>query len=131
VLLDDADLDVAIPSIRALSLRNTGQVCSNKTRIVVAASRRDEVLDRLVGMVESMPVGDPFDPTTEIGPLANARQRDRVERYVEEAKRAGVKLLIGGGRPEGLDRGYFVEPTIFEDRPGGGLRAGAHGAHVP
>ncbi|MEE4023658.1 aldehyde dehydrogenase [Gordonia sp. PKS22-38] len=115
VLLDDADMDVAIPSIRALSLRNTGQVCSNKTRIVVAQSRRDELLERLVDMVESMPVGDPFDATTEIGPVANSRQRERVEGYVRDAKDAGLRLLIGGGRPAGLDRGYYVEPTIFAD----------------
>ncbi|GAB92551.1 aldehyde dehydrogenase [Gordonia rhizosphera] len=115
VLLDDADLDLAIPSIRALSLRNTGQVCSNKTRIVVAASRRDELLDRLVDMIGSMPVGDPFDPATEIGPVASAVQRDRVEDYVGDAKAAGLKLLVGGGRPAGLDRGFYVEPTIFAD----------------
>ncbi|MGV9711480.1 aldehyde dehydrogenase [Gordonia sp. NPDC003424] len=115
VLLDDADLDLAIPSIRALSLRNTGQVCSNKTRIVVAASRRDELLDRLVDMIGSMPVGDPFDPATEIGPVASAVQRDRVEGYVNDAKAAGLKLLVGGGRPDGLDRGFYVEPTIFAD----------------
>ncbi len=115
VLLDDADLDLAIPSIRALSLRNTGQVCSNKTRIVVAASRRDELLDRLVDMIGSMPVGDPFDPATEIGPVASAVQRDRVEGYVNDAKAAGLKLLVGGGRPAGLDRGFYVEPTIFAD----------------
>ncbi|MFW0793504.1 aldehyde dehydrogenase [Gordonia sp. CPCC 205515] len=115
VLLDDADLDLAIPSIRALSLRNTGQVCSNKTRIVVAASRRDELLDRLVDMVHSMPVGDPFDPATEIGPVASAVQRERVEGYVNDAKAAGLKLLVGGGRPDALDRGFYVEPTIFAD----------------
>ncbi|MER6877034.1 aldehyde dehydrogenase family protein, partial [Amycolatopsis sp. NPDC000673] len=69
VLLDDADLDAAIAAVRAVSLRNTGQVCSNKTRIVVSRSRRDELHDRLVDLIGSMPVGDPFDPATEIGPL--------------------------------------------------------------
>ena len=115
VVLDDADLDVVIPSIRALSLRNTGQVCSNKTRIVVARSRRKELHDALVGMVESMPIGDPFDRATEVGPVANEAQLRRVERYVNDARNSGLNLLVGGGRPDGLAHGFFVEPTIFAD----------------
>ncbi|NEW26651.1 aldehyde dehydrogenase [Nocardia cyriacigeorgica] len=115
VLLDDVDLDVAVPAIRALSLRNSGQVCSNKTRIVVARSRRDELLDRLRAMVDSMPVGDPFDPATEVGPLVSSAQRARVEGYITAARDSGAKLLVGGGRPTGLDRGWYVEPTIFTD----------------
>ncbi|MEU6563281.1 aldehyde dehydrogenase [Nocardia nova] len=115
VLLDDADFDVVIPAIRALSLRNSGQVCSNKTRIVVPRSRRDELLDRLVAMIESMPVGDPFDPATEVGPMVSATHRARVEGYINGAKDSGAKLIVGGGRPGGLDRGWYVEPTVFAD----------------
>lgn len=115
VLLEDADLDVAIPAIRALSLRNSGQVCSNKTRIVVSQSLRDELHDRLRDMIGSMPVGDPFNPVTEIGPLVSSAQRQRVEGYIEDAKSSGESLLVGGGRPEGLDHGWYVEPTIFID----------------
>ncbi|MGV9861443.1 aldehyde dehydrogenase [Rhodococcus koreensis] len=115
VLLDDADLDAAVAAIRAVSLRNSGQVCSNKTRIVVARSRRDELHDRLVDLIESMPVGDPFDPATEIGPMVSANQRSRVEGYIDDAKGSGASLLVGGGRPDGLDRGWYVEPTIFTD----------------
>ncbi|MEV6218058.1 aldehyde dehydrogenase [Nocardia sp. NPDC051833] len=115
VLLDDADLDAAVPVIRALSLRNSGQVCSNKTRIVVARSLRDDLYDRLRDMIGSMPVGDPFDPATEVGPLVSRAQRDRVEGYIAAARDAGNQVLAGGGRPEGLDRGWFVQPTIFAD----------------
>ena len=115
VLLDDADLDAAIAAIRAVSLRNSGQVCSNKTRIVVARSRRAELHDRLVDLIESMPVGDPFDPTTEIGPMASAAHRARVERYIADGKSSDATLLVGGGRPSGLDRGWYVDPTIFAD----------------
>ncbi|MEV0063371.1 aldehyde dehydrogenase [Nocardia sp. NPDC050718] len=115
VLLDDADLDAAVPVIRALSLRNSGQVCSNKTRIVVARSLRDDLYDRLRDMIGSMPVGDPFDPATEVGPLVSRAQRDRVEGYIAAARDAGNRVLAGGGRPEGLDRGWFVQPTIFAD----------------
>lgn len=115
VLLDDADFDVVLPAIRALSLRNSGQVCSNKTRIVVPRSRRDELIDRMVAMIESMPVGDPFDPATEIGPMVSATHRARVEGYINGAKASGANLVIGGGRPTGLDRGWYVEPTVFAD----------------
>ncbi|MFF2392433.1 aldehyde dehydrogenase [Nocardia sp. NPDC058114] len=115
ILLDDTALDVAVPIIRALSLRNTGQVCSNKTRIVVARSLRDELYDRLREMVAAMPVGDPFDPATEIGPLVSRGQRERVESFIADARADGNKVLVGGGRPEGLDRGWYVQPTIFAD----------------
>lgn len=116
VLLDDADLDAAIAAIRAASLRNSGQVCSNKTRIVVARSVRDELHDRLVDLIGSMPVGDPFDPATEIGPMASSLQRERVEGYISDGKASGASVLVGGGgRPDGLERGWYVTPTIFAD----------------
>jgi aldehyde dehydrogenase (NAD+) len=114
ILLEDADLDAAIAAIRSVSMRNTGQVCSNKTRLVVARSLRAEMNDRLVEMIRSMPLGDPFDPATEIGPLANLNQRTRVEGYIAEGKASGARLLIGGDRPD-IDRGYYISPTIFTD----------------
>lgn len=115
VLLDDADLDAAVAAIRAVSLRNSGQVCSNKTRIVVARSRRTELHDRLVDLVESLQVGDPFDPATEVGPMASASHRQRVEGYIADGKGAGASVLVGGGRPVDLERGWYVDPTVFVD----------------
>ncbi|WP_025778238.1 aldehyde dehydrogenase [Brevibacterium sp. VCM10] len=115
VVLADADLDQVIPAIRALSLRNTGQVCSNKTRIVAARSIRDELNDRLAEMMRSMPVGDPFDPDVEIGPLASAAQLERVLGYIESGKSSGAGLLLGGDRPSDLGAGYYVSPTVFTD----------------
>ena len=115
VLLGDADLDAAVAAIRAVSLRNSGQVCSNKTRIVVARSRRDELYDRLTDLIASMPVGDPFDPATEVGPMVSEHQRTRVEGYIADGKASGASVLVGGSRPEGLDRGWYVAPTVFAD----------------
>jgi aldehyde dehydrogenase (NAD+) len=64
---------------------------------------------------ESVPYGDPTDPSNIMGPLINARQRDRVLGYIEKGKAEGAKLLVGGGRPQHLEKGYYVEPTLFAD----------------
>ena len=115
VILDDADMDVAVESIRTLSLRNSGQTCSNKTRILVSPRREAELKDRLVAAIQAMSVGDPTDPKTQIGPLVAERQRGRVEGYIDAGKVEGAKVLVGGGRPADLDHGWFVQPTIFTD----------------
>jgi acyl-CoA reductase-like NAD-dependent aldehyde dehydrogenase len=113
VILDDADLETTVERLRMGSLRNSGQVCSLKTRLVVSTRRERELLDRLVALLESMPVGDPHDPATQIGPMVAARQRRVVENYIKIGLEQGAKIVAGGGRPPGLDRGWFVEPTIF------------------
>ncbi|KQT93506.1 aldehyde dehydrogenase [Marmoricola sp. Leaf446] len=113
ILLPDADLDQAVEAMRMGSFRNSGQVCSLKTRVLVHRDQHDEVVERMVGLVESMPVGDPIDEATQIGPMVSRRQRDVVEGYIAAGSQEGARLVVGGGRPRGLDRGYFVEPTIF------------------
>jgi acyl-CoA reductase-like NAD-dependent aldehyde dehydrogenase len=113
VFLDDADLDDAVERLRLGSLRNSGQVCSLKTRLIVSKRRERELLDRVVALVESMPVGDPFDPATQIGPLASSRQRNVVESYIDIGIAEGGRVVVGGGRPSGHDRGWYVEPTVF------------------
>ncbi|HEX3678625.1 MAG TPA: aldehyde dehydrogenase [Galbitalea sp.] len=115
IILDDADLDAAVSSLRLGSFRNNGQVCSLKTRLVVPSDLESEFLDRLCALLDSMPIGDPRDQTTEIGPLVSTRQRDRVENYIDSGVSEGARLVRGGGRPVGLDRGWFVEPTVFAD----------------
>jgi acyl-CoA reductase-like NAD-dependent aldehyde dehydrogenase len=113
ILLDDADLAAAAESLRVGSFRNTGQVCSLKTRVLVPRSREGEFLDAFSAVVNSMPLGDPRDPATQLGPLISATQRERVEGYIASGKAQGARVVVGGGRPDGLDSGYFVEPTIF------------------
>ncbi|MXP23526.1 aldehyde dehydrogenase family protein [Gordonia sp. HNM0687] len=114
IFLDDADLDSAVESLRYLSLRNSGQVCSLKTRLVVPQGLKDEVLDRLTALIESMPVGDPTHPVTQIGPMVTQRHRGVVEGYIASGREQGATVVAGGGRPD-IDRGWFVEPTIFAD----------------
>ncbi len=114
VILDDADLDLTVESLRLGSFRNNGQICTLKTRLVVPAALQDEIVDRLGSLLQSMPVGDPKDEATQIGPLVSARQRERVERYIQLGVSHGARLVIGGGRPD-TARGWFVEPTVFAD----------------
>jgi acyl-CoA reductase-like NAD-dependent aldehyde dehydrogenase len=75
--------------------------------------RHDEFVDTLAAIFSSVQVGDPFDPSTQLGPLTSARQRDRVEGYISKGIDEGATLVTGGGRPGHLDRGWFVEPTVF------------------
>jgi len=115
VFLDDADLDTAVETLRIGSFRNNGQVCTLKTRLLVPSKLHGEFLDRLSALVDDLVVGDPNDPATHIGPLVSARQRARVEGYIKAGLREGATLVRGGGRPAGLDHGWFVEPTVFTD----------------
>ncbi|AHH17494.1 putative aldehyde dehydrogenase [Nocardia nova SH22a] len=113
VVLDDADLESTVSALRTGAFRNTGQVCSSKTRVVVSRRRAAEFADALRDATEGMPVGDPSDPRTEFGPLVSSRQREAVEGYIRSGRAEGATVVLGGGRPHGLDTGWFVEPTIF------------------
>ncbi len=115
VILDDADLGAVARSISGAECLMTGQVCASLTRIVVTRSRHDELVEALAGTFSQVRVGDPFDPQTQMGPLAMSRQRDRVEGYIAKGIAEGATLASGGGRPKHLDRGWFVEPTVFAD----------------
>lgn len=115
VILEDADLDLVVESVKKLSLRNSGQVCSNKTRLVVPEALRPEITDRVASMLGGLAVGDPADPSTDIGPLVSERQRESVESYIEIGQDEGARLICGGARPPGLGSGWFVQPTLFAD----------------
>jgi acyl-CoA reductase-like NAD-dependent aldehyde dehydrogenase len=115
IVLDDANIGQMLQSLVPYSMPITGQVCFSLTRVLVPKSRAREVLDAYVGAVQGTKVGDPFEPETQMGPLAMKRQLDRVQGYIAKGKQEGARLVTGGGRPRGLDRGYFVEPTVFAD----------------
>jgi acyl-CoA reductase-like NAD-dependent aldehyde dehydrogenase len=115
ILLDDADFKAALPALMVYTMPITGQVCFSLTRILVPESRKQEFLDLYLGAVSNIKVGDPFDPTTHMGPLTMARQLDRVQGYIAAGRDEGARLLCGGGRPKGLDKGYYIEPTVFTD----------------
>ncbi len=113
VILDDMDIPTAADTLATAECMLTGQVCSSLTRIVVTRRRHDEMVEALAGAFSGVRVGDPFDPNTQMGPLVAERQRDRVEGYIAKGKADGATLVTGGGRPNHLERGYYVEPTVF------------------
>ena len=115
IILDDADLDLFLSQLPMVSLGGNGQGCVLCTRLLVARKLYADLQDGLVSTLAQLPVGDPHDPRTVFGPLAMQRQRDRVEGYIRAGRDGGARLLVGGGRPAHLDRGFFVEPTVFAD----------------
>ncbi|MGB6053050.1 MAG: aldehyde dehydrogenase [Rhodococcus sp. (in: high G+C Gram-positive bacteria)] len=115
ILLDDMDIASTMPMLLMSGLMNSGQACVAQTRILAPRSRYDEILDAMVAGLGWMTVGDPKDPATQMGPLISKKQRDRVEGYIAKGKEEGARIVCGGGRPEGLGTGWYVEPTIFAD----------------
>lgn len=116
IILDDADLHVVVPQVLAAGFMNSGQACIAGTRILAPESRLDEIHARLAQAIKDFRTGDPADPATRIGPMVSQGQWDRVQSYIHLGQEEGARLLAGGeGRPAGLDRGWFVRPTIFAD----------------
>ncbi len=116
VILADADLQTAVRSGIAAAFLNSGQTCTALTRMIVPRSRLAEVEELAVQAAEAYVPGHPLDPASRLGPLASAAQHERVRGYIDSATKEGAKLLTGGsGRPEGLVKGYFVQPTVFSE----------------
>jgi aldehyde dehydrogenase (NAD+) len=114
ILLEDADLASAIPIALASGFANSGQACIAGTRLLVPESRLDEVLVKLKDHVGTLKVGTGTDPDVQIGPMVSQKQWERVQSYIRVGTGEGAVLLTGGeGRPDGMERGWFVRPTIF------------------
>src|ERR1700722_9710152 len=113
VILDDADIEAPASALAQAECILSGQVCASLTRIVVSRPQHDEMLEALASAFSKVRVGDPYDPASQMGPLAAERQRDRVEGYIAKGVETGATLATGGGRPAGLDRGWYIEPTVF------------------
>ena len=115
ILLDDAPIEESLAATLPMSFFNSGQACIALSRILAPRDRYDEVVDAAVAITEKMTLGDPHDADTVLGPVISARHRDRVESHIEAARADGARVVLGGGRPAHLDRGWYVEPTIFRD----------------
>ncbi|ESW94356.1 aldehyde dehydrogenase [Mesorhizobium sp. LSJC268A00] len=115
LLLDDADLDTFLPLVAPACIPFSGQICHALTRVLAPRARYDEVVEGIASKMAGLVVGHPLDPATQVGPLVAKRQRDRVEEYIASGREQGAKVVTGGGRPEGLDVGYYIQPTVFRD----------------
>jgi betaine-aldehyde dehydrogenase len=117
ILLDDANLDLAIDGSIFAFLMYSGQVCESGTRLLVPNSRKDEIVERLITRLKDVRIGDPNDPASDMGPVASPAQKERVERYVEIAAQEGATLAYRGELPEGemYERGAWVAPIVYTD----------------
>src|ERR1700689_5118580 len=114
ILLDDADLDMAIPRALGIAFLNSGQACAAGTRPLGPKSRFDAVKRKIVDTMPAFPVGDPADQKTAIGPMVTQKQYERVQSYIRKGIAEGAEVLVGGeGHPQGFEEGYFVKPTVF------------------
>lgn len=113
IVADDIPIDRVLPTLIPGFVTFQGQVCIALTRLLVSNKRHDELVNAVVTRLCAMKIGDPTDSSTDLGPLGTRRQLERVEEYVEAGRSQGARVAIGGRRPEGFDRGYFYEPTVF------------------
>jgi acyl-CoA reductase-like NAD-dependent aldehyde dehydrogenase len=119
IVLDDADPALAAKAIQMSSLANSGQVCNALSRVLVPASNT-AVVDALAAELDGLVVGDPSEQATQLGPLVSRRQQTRVREYIERGIADGAKLVTGGPEsPAGLERGWYVQPTLFTDADNG------------
>ena len=117
VILDDVDIATTAATLAGAECMLSGQVCSSLTRIVVTRSRHDEMLEALASAFGAKRAGDPFNSSSDLGPLVAERQVDRVLGYIDKGKAEGATLAAGGGRPKDVGKGYYVEPTVFGNVP--------------
>ena len=114
IVLDDVDIKEAAKATKGKVVNNTGQVCTAGTRILVPNSIKEEFLTALKEEFSQVVVGDPRNEDTEVGPIVSKKQFDTVQSYIDKGIAEGAELFYGGpGKPEGLDVGYFVRPTVF------------------
>jgi acyl-CoA reductase-like NAD-dependent aldehyde dehydrogenase len=115
ILLDDVDLDANLPALFAATMMANGVICWLGTRVLAPRRRYREVVEAVTAMAAAAVIGDPLEEKTMVGPMVSAGHRDRVEGYIAHGKASGARLTTGGGRPDGHDRGWFVDPTVFAD----------------
>ncbi|RNA70186.1 aldehyde dehydrogenase family protein [Alteribacter keqinensis] len=115
IILDDADVEEAAKTALSNIMTNTGQVCSAGTRVFIPQSMKDAFEEKIVDLLPTFPVGDPRKDGIATGPLVSKDQWDTVQSYIEKGEKEATLLAGGTGKPEGLETGYYVKPTIFTD----------------
>ena len=115
IVFDDADIKKAADMAIAAKFRNNGQVCISPNRFYIQESKKDEFVNLFVEKTKKLKIGDGMDPTVQLGPLTTKKRLNEIEDLVETTKKEGAKVLLGGKRPKGFNKGYFYEPTIFDN----------------
>jgi acyl-CoA reductase-like NAD-dependent aldehyde dehydrogenase len=113
IIRDDFPTEAAAGILGNTITVMSGQVCAMLSRAIVPRKRHDELAEAIAGVMKGIKIGHSEDPATQLGPLAMQRQLERVEMYIEEGKRSGAELITGGARPAEMNKGYYIEPTLF------------------
>lgn len=115
IIFDDADIENAVSGAMLANFYSTGQVCSNGTRVFVQEAMHDRFVERVKERAKTIRLGDPLDPETQMGPVINKAQFDKVTGYIDIGRKEGATLACGGGTPrlQGFEDGFFIEPTVF------------------
>ena len=115
IVFEDADIKKAAEMAIAAKFRNNGQVCISPNRFYIQESKKDDFVNLFIEKTKKLKIGNGMDPGTQLGPLTTQKRLNEVEILVEKTKKEGAKVLLGGKRPAGFNKGFFYEPTIFDD----------------
>ena len=115
IVFEDADIKKAADMAIAAKFRNNGQVCISPNRFYIHESKKEEFVNLFVNKTKKLKIGNGMDPSTQLGPLTTKKRLNEVEELVEKTKQEGATVLLGGKRPAGFNKGYFYEPTIFDN----------------
>ena len=115
IVFDDADIKKAADMAIAAKFRNNGQVCISPNRFYIQESKKDEFVNLFIEKTKKLKIGDGMDSSVQLGPITTKKRLNEIEELVETTKKEGAKVLLGGKRPSGFNKGYFYEPTIFDD----------------
>ncbi len=115
IVFDDADIKKAADMAITAKFRNTGQVCISPNRFYIQESKKEEFVNLFIEKTKKLKIGDGMDPDVKLGPITTKKRLNEIEQLVETTKKEGAKVLLGGKRPSGFNKGYFYEPTIFDN----------------
>ncbi len=115
IVFDDADINKATDMAIAAKFRNNGQVCISPNRFYIQENKKKEFVNLFIEKTKKLKIGDGMDPSVQLGPLTTKKRLNEIEELVEKTKNEGAKVLLGGKRPKGFNKGFYYEPTIFDD----------------
>ncbi len=115
IVFDDVDMNKVADMAITAKFRNNGQVCISPNRFYIQETRKEEFVNAFVDRAKKLKIGNGMDEGTDLGPLTTAKRLEEIEKLVETTKSEGAKVVLGGGRPSGFNKGYYFEPTVFDD----------------